>query len=64
MGNTYVVANGSFCFLVGAMDNCPILNISIVANPNLVYIATDNGIKPNRAMFAQHNITNNGGIRC
>jgi hypothetical protein len=46
------------------MDDGSILNISVITNPNLVHIATDDGIKPDGTVFTHPYITDYRGIGC
>jgi len=44
------------------MDDCTILNVNIIPDSDIMYIAPYNGIKPNTAFIAYNNISNNGRI--
>jgi hypothetical protein len=62
--NGYLIANECARLLVGAMDYRTILNIGIVSNTDLNYIASNHGIEPHGAVFSHFHIPDHGSIGC
>src|ERR1043165_4147025 len=66
--NQCVVANGNITTYLGsrlkisAMDYGTILHIGIITNADIVHIAPDNCIEPNRAVVTHHHIAYDGCI--
>lgn len=58
----YIVSNGGRRFLIGAMDDGPVLHIDLVAHFDKMDIATDHGIEPNTALIAHAHLAHNRGI--
>src|SRR3989339_1418592 len=58
------VPNFSWIFLIGTMDDCPILNIYFVANFNIMHISSYNSVKPYTAFIAHYYIAYNSGVGC
>ena len=58
MTNGDVVTNVSWVTCVVYMNDGTILNIGSVANANMVYVATNNDIKPYAGLFSYNNIPN------
>jgi hypothetical protein len=48
--------------LVGTMDNRTILNVDFVAYPDEMHVASDHRLKPNTAIIAHHNISDDSRI--
>jgi hypothetical protein len=57
-----IVADMRRSCLVGDMDAGAILHIGAVTNSDRCYVATDNGIEPDRAFVAHCHIAHNSGV--
>jgi hypothetical protein len=62
MTDVTTVTNYSFCLLIGAMDDRPILNVYKISDPDAVNVTTNYSIEPNAAFFSDNHIANNGRI--
>jgi hypothetical protein len=62
VGYGYVIANSYRPFLIGAMDDDPILDVHIVADTDVMHIATHHGVEPNAAVIAHFHFANNSSI--
>jgi hypothetical protein len=47
---------------IGAMQYSSILNIDLIANPDLVHVSTNDGIEPNAAIISHYSISDNRRI--
>jgi hypothetical protein len=63
MSDRYLIAYVGSGFLVGTMDDYPILNICLIAYPDLMHISSYHGIEPNRTFISHDYITYHSGIR-
>jgi hypothetical protein len=62
VANAHVVTDGGAAFLVGAVEDGPVLDINFIANADKVHIAAHHCLKPNGALVAHHDITDDGSI--
>jgi hypothetical protein len=58
VSDTALVSYYGLRFLVCAMDYCPVLDIDFVPDTNAIDIAPDNRIKPDTALIANNDVTN------
>jgi hypothetical protein len=63
VSDTHVVANSSWCFLVGTMDDGTVLNVAAIAHSDIMYVAPHHGIEPNGTIIAHDYVAYYGGIR-
>ena len=57
-----IVADIYRSFLIGTMDDCTILDVDVVPDPDGMNIAANHGIEPYTAVIAQYNIACDCGI--
>src|SRR5690554_2658133 len=60
--NRYVVTNICRVFLIGSVNYRSVLDINLISHFYIVYIASNNGIKPDATIVSHSNIPNNGSI--
>lgn len=53
-----MVSNVNRSYLVSAMNDCTVLNVHLVTNPDVMHISTHHGIVPDTAVVAHFHITN------
>src|SRR6185437_3427977 len=58
----YIIADVGWSIKIGAMNYRPILDIGVIADPDIMHISPDHCVKPNRAIIAHHNIADDGRI--
>src|SRR5687767_4457237 len=58
----YIIADVSRDFLVGTVNDGPVLYVHLVSYFNIVYIASHNSVEPDTAVVAHHHIAHYGGI--
>jgi hypothetical protein len=64
VSNGYIVADIQRGFLVCAMENCPVLDVYIVADPDGMHVTANHCVEPYTAVIAHYNITGKCGIIC
>jgi hypothetical protein len=62
MGYGNIVSDAHGRFLVGAMDDGPILDVDIVSDTDGMHVAADHGVEPYTTVVAHHHIAYDGGI--
>ena len=58
--DTAIVADRSFSFLVGTVDNDPVLDVYFITDPDTVNVATDHSVEPDTALISHNYVTYNG----
>jgi hypothetical protein len=62
MADAYTITNDGLGFLVCTVENCAVLDIDLIADPDGVHIAPDYGIEPDTAVISNDYVTYHGGI--
>lgn len=62
MADAAEIAYGRGCLLVGAVDDCAILYVDLVADPDAIHIAPYDRIEPEATMVADNDISYDGGV--
>lgn len=59
-----IIADLRRCPLISAMDDRPVLYVHLIANPDIMHIAPDDGMEPYTAIIPHHHVPDDDGIFC
>jgi hypothetical protein len=63
VADAYTITNDGAGLLVCAVDNCPVLDIDLISDPDGVYIPPHHGVKPYTAVISNDYVAYHRGIR-
>jgi hypothetical protein len=63
VADAYAITNDGAGLLVCAVENCPVLDVNLVPDPDCVHIAPYDRIEPYTAVISNDYVAYDGGIR-